>query len=149
MSANVKDDLADIGSDLYLEYIVDHFKNPRNAGTLDPADIRHEGDNPTCGDMIEVFVRLRGDVVEDVRFKGEGCAISQASASLFYETTKGVKLDRILGFNLDTIQGLLGITLRPARVKCGMLPLSALQEGIRKMRAQRRPARPLPGFSPR
>ena len=80
---------------LYRELILDHYKNPRNHGLLDPADAQAEGQNPLCGDEIFVSVRLgEGDVIEEVGFDGRGCAISQAATSMLSDLVKGRTADR-------------------------------------------------------
>ena len=75
--------------DLYRDVILDHNRNPRNFGRLEPADAQADGHNPLCGDRLSVFVRMNGDRIEDLRFEGKGCAISTASASLMTEAVKG------------------------------------------------------------
>ena len=75
--------------DLYRDVILDHNRVPRNFGRLEPADARAEGHNPLCGDRLTLSLRLAGDRIEDVRFEGQGCAISTASASLMTEAVKG------------------------------------------------------------
>src|SRR5580704_1599067 len=75
--------------DLYRDVILDHNRKPRNFGRLDPADAQAEGHNPLCGDRLSVFVRLNDDRVADIKFDGQGCAISKASASLMTEAVKG------------------------------------------------------------
>lgn len=141
------DDLSELGADLYVEQLIDHYKNPRNAGVLQGADIDHDGDNPTCGDMVHVYARVKDNEIQDVRFTGKGCAISQASASILYEELKGKTLDEIKKMNIQTVQELLGITLRPARVKCGDLPLIVIKEGIKEHEARGLRKKPLPGFA--
>lgn len=136
----------DLGSDLYQEMILDHYKNPRNAGSLEPADIHHDGDNPTCGDEVHVFARVKDGKLAEIKFRGRGCAISQASASILYEDLKGKALKDVPGMNVEHVQELLGITLRPARVKCATLGLVALKEGIREYEARGIAKKTLPGF---
>lgn len=143
----LKDDLHELGADLYRELLIDHYKNPRNAGALEPNDFHHDGDNPTCGDMVEVFARVREGKVQEIKFKGKGCAISQASASILYEDVKGKPIDELLGLTVDNVQELLGITLRPARVKCATLPLVVLKEGIKEYQTRGTAKKPLPGFA--
>src|SRR5258708_818773 len=77
----------------YREYILDHYKNPRNFGRLENPDISHEEDNPLCGDVIGMDFRVKDGVIADIRFHGRGCAISQASASLLTERLKGLPLE--------------------------------------------------------
>ena len=76
----------------YREYILDHYKNPRNYGRLEHADVSHEEDNPLCGDVVGMDFRIQDGVIEDIKFHGRGCAISQASASLLTERIKGLSL---------------------------------------------------------
>ncbi len=115
--------------DLYREVILDHYQNPRNYGTLEPADISCEEDNPVCGDHIRLDLRLQGGRVADVRFSGHGCAISQASASMLTEAIQGKTLDEIKAFGKDDLLDLLGIPLGPVRLKCALLSLKVLKAG--------------------
>src|SRR5712691_11847321 len=104
--------------DMYREVILDHFKNPRNKGVLDPHDFSYEDENPLCGDKLRIDVRLGDDRrVKEVAFSGRGCAISQASASMLTETIVGKTLDEIKQLNKDDILELLGIELGPVRLK--------------------------------
>ena len=77
----------------YREYILDHYKNPRNFGRLEGADITHEEENPLCGDVVGIDLKVEDGNIADVRFHGRGCAISQASASLLTERLKGMSLE--------------------------------------------------------
>jgi len=115
--------------DLYREVILDHYQNPRNYGTLEPADISYEEDNPVCGDHIRLDLRLQDGRVTDVRFSGHGCAISQASASMLTEEIQGKTLDELKAFSKDDLLGLLGIPLGPVRIKCALLSLKVLKAG--------------------
>jgi len=115
--------------DLYREVILDHYQNPRNYGTLEPADISYEEDNPVCGDHIRLDLRLQDGRVTDVRFSGHGCAISQASASMLTEEIQGKTLDELKAFSKDDLLSLLGIPLGPVRIKCALLPLKVLKAG--------------------
>ena len=113
----------------YREYILDHYKNPRNYGRLDSPDISHEENNPLCGDVVGMDFRVREGVIEDIRFHGRGCAISQASASLMTERLKGKTLDEARKINKDDVLGELGIEISPARIKCALLSLKVLKVG--------------------
>ena len=130
---------------LYKEIILDHYKRPRNRGELDPHTIRQEGLNPSCGDELELFLLLDGETVSDVKFIGEGCAISQASASMMTQALKGLSVDeaRVLAADFkQMIQGgepserlgdlklLQGISKLHARVKCATLPWVTLTEAL-------------------
>ena len=113
----------------YREYILDHYKNPRNFGRIEAPDITHEEYNPLCGDMVGMDFRLRDGVIEDVMFHGRGCAISQASASLMTERLKGMTLDEARHLSKDDVLEELGIDISPARLKCALLSLKVLKVG--------------------
>ncbi len=113
----------------YREYILDHYKNPRNYGRLEPADITHEEDNPLCGDVIGMDFKVDGGRITDVRFHGRGCAISQASASLLTERLKGLTLEDARKIGKEDVLGELGIEISPARIKCALLALKVLKVG--------------------
>lgn len=116
--------------DLYRELILDHYRNPRNKELLDPADIEYEEDNPVCGDHIHLTLRLdENDTVTQVGWDGEGCAISQASASMLYETLVGKTLEEIRSIDKDELLDMLGIELGPVRLKCALLSLKVLKAG--------------------
>jgi nitrogen fixation NifU-like protein len=124
--------------DLYRDVILDHNRNPRNFGALQAADAQADGHNPLCGDRLTVFLKLRDDRVEDVRFEGKGCAISTASASLMTESVKGKSKDDVQALfervhklltkhdaaadpGLGKLAALSGVREYPARVKCASL----------------------------
>jgi len=113
----------------YREYILDHYKNPRNFGTIEEADISHEELNPLCGDVVGMDLRLEGGVIEDVKFHGRGCAISQASASLLTERLKGMPLEEARKLGKEDVLRDLGIDISPARLKCALLSLKVLKVG--------------------
>ena len=116
--------------DMYREMILDHYRNPRKKGLLSPADIDYEEDNPVCGDHIHLTVQLdENDVVTDVGWDGEGCAISQASASLLYESLIGMSKEEIRHLDKEYILDMLGIELGPVRLKCALLSLKVLKAG--------------------
>jgi len=97
----------------YREYILDHYKNPRNYGRLEHPDISHEEDNPLCGDVVGMDFRIKDGVIDDIRFHGRGCAISQASASLLSERLKGLSLEEAKKINKDDVIGSSGSTSHP------------------------------------
>ncbi|MBL8057797.1 MAG: SUF system NifU family Fe-S cluster assembly protein [Anaerolineales bacterium] len=116
--------------DFYRELILDHYKNPRHKGTLDPHDFSYADENPLCGDQLRIDVRLdEQQRVKEVAFTGRGCAISQASASLLTEKIEGMSLDQIKALTKDDILELLGIELTPVRLKCALLSLKVLKAG--------------------
>jgi|TARA_B100000959_G_C14893997_1_gene587987 nitrogen fixation NifU-like protein len=116
--------------DMYREVILDHYKNPRFKGELDPADISYQDDNPLCGDMIRIDLRVdENNRVVECAFSGQGCAISQASASMLMEDIQGKSLEEIKEYSRDDILDMLGIELGPVRLKCAMLSLKVLKVG--------------------
>jgi len=115
---------------LYREHILDHYANPRNQGTLDDADISCEWDNPVCGDVVRIDLRLENGRVSEARFSGQGCVISMASASMLTEEILGKTVEELKALQDEDMFSILGITLGPARAKCGLLPLQVLQKGL-------------------
>ena len=116
--------------DLYRENILDHYQSPRNHGTLDDPDITYEDDNPLCGDVIRIDIKLDDqDRVSQVAFSGEGCAISQASASMLTEEILGKSLEEVKQLSKEDILEMLGIQLGPVRIKCALLSLKVLKAG--------------------
>ncbi len=120
--------------DLYRENILDHYKNPRNHGTIEGADAVAEGMNPLCGDEVTIYVGFAGDgeTIEDVRFAGRGCAISQASTSMLTELVKGRKAGDVLDFDREELLDEVGIPLTPVRLKCAILGLHTLKVALGK-----------------
>jgi nitrogen fixation NifU-like protein len=114
-------------SDLYREHILDHYRNPRNRGTLDPNDGSFEDTNPLCGDRVRMDIRLDGERISEVAFSGRGCAISQASASILTELVQGQTVQEVRELDKDDLLDELGIPISPARIKCALLPLKVLK----------------------
>ncbi len=119
-----------MSSDIYKDIILDYFRNPRNFGDLENPDVRAKDANPLCGDIIEIQLRIREGKVEDLKFKGKGCAISQAAASMLTEVVKGKTLDEIKMMSKHDILELLGIDPGPTRIKCALLALKVLKLGV-------------------
>jgi len=122
-----------LSSDFYRELILDYYRNPRNFGKLDPHDIDAKDLNPLCGDEIEMQIRVSPDKdkIEEIRFIGKGCAISQASASMLTEMAKGKPLEWVKQLSRDDILKMLGTSdLGPARIKCAMLSVKVLKTGV-------------------
>ena len=118
-----------VDDQFYREFILDHYKNPRNFGRLDGAQISHEEYNPLCGDLVGMDLKVAGNRIEDVKFHGRGCAISQASASLLTERLKGMTLDEARTIGKEDVLDELGIEISPARLKCALLSLKVLKVG--------------------
>jgi nitrogen fixation NifU-like protein len=119
-----------MAENLYREIILDHYRNPRNRGTLDPADYSYEDTNPLCGDEVRIDLRVKDEKVDEVRFSGRGCAISQAAASMLTEMIDGQPLDEVKALTKDDLLDELGVPISPARMKCALLPLKVLKAGI-------------------
>lgn len=116
--------------DMYRDNILDHYKHPRNYGTLKKPDGSAYEYNATCGDRIEMQITIKNNHIDDIKFHGQGCAISQASASMLTESVKGKKKEDIMKLKAGDILDMLGTTLTPSRTKCGVLPLEVLQKAI-------------------
>jgi nitrogen fixation NifU-like protein len=116
---------------LYRDYILDHYKNPRNFGELDPHDREWHDHNPLCGDELGVhlIVDESGKIV-DLRFHGHGCAISQASASIASEELIGMQADDVAALGADWVIDLLGIEISPTRRKCALLSLKVMRGAV-------------------
>jgi nitrogen fixation protein NifU and related proteins len=109
--------------DFYRDFILDHYRNPRNYGHLERPAVWAEDLNPLCGDQIRFELAVDGGVVRDVRFTGKGCAISQASASMLTEAIKGMRLEDVARLSKDVVLENVGIGISPTRMKCAMLGL--------------------------
>jgi nitrogen fixation protein NifU and related proteins len=119
---------------LYREVILDHYKNPRGHGVIDGADAQAEGQNPLCGDEVTIYVSFAGDgdTIEDVKFSGRGCAISQAATSMLTEMVVGRKASEIATLPRDELLDEIGIPLTPIRLKCALLGLGTLKVALHK-----------------
>jgi nitrogen fixation NifU-like protein len=135
--------------ELYRDVILDHNRRPRNFGPLEPCDSHAEGHNPLCGDRLTVWLRLRDDRIEDIRFEGKGCAISTASASLMTEAVRGkdrasvaalyrkvhallTEPDAVPDVTLGKLAALSGVREFPARVKCASLCWHTLNAALER-----------------
>ena len=121
------------GSDMYRQQILDHYKNPRNTGEIEDPTFTHVGENPMCGDEIRMDVVLSEDeeTIEQVAFRGDGCAISQASASMLTSKLQGMTLDELEELDTDDVTEMLGVDISPMRIKCAVLARQVAQDGAR------------------
>ena len=126
---------------MYREVILDHYKNPRGHGVLEHADATAEGQNPLCGDEVSISVKFGddGETIDDVKFEGRGCAISQAATSMLMEMVKGRKASDVATLPKDELLEEVGIPLTPVRLKCAILGL-----GVLKVALHRAKGTPLP-----
>jgi nitrogen fixation protein NifU and related proteins len=119
---------------LYSEVLLDHFRHPRNYGRLPAPDVSYEDFNPLCGDRIRIELKLKQTVVEDARFRGDGCAISMAAASLLTELIVDADIKEVEAISDDRLISALESDIKPSRVQCALLPLEALRAGLRGYR---------------
>jgi nitrogen fixation NifU-like protein len=138
---------------LYQQLILDHYKRPRNRGELDRPTVEVHMRNPSCGDEVKLQLRVEDGVIEDLKFLGEGCSISQASISMMTSLLKGKRVDEAIGVaerftrmmhgdpeaakdrSLKDLRALEGVSKFPVRVKCALLGFDALQEAVKRSRA--------------
>ncbi|MDQ0430338.1 nitrogen fixation NifU-like protein [Planomicrobium stackebrandtii] len=132
---------------LYRRVIMDHYKTPRNKGTIEDNSVNIEMNNPTCGDRIHLTLQVEDGIVKDAKFDGEGCSISMASASMMTQAVKGQEIDTALklsgifsdmmlgkdyddSIDLGDIEALQGVSQFPARIKCATLAWKAMEKGV-------------------
>ena len=113
-----------------LEFILDHYKNPRNFGTIDDADFSYEEGIPSCGDVIRLDIKIKDDILEDIKFSGTGCAISQASVSILTENVAGKQIGDIISLTDHDMLEALGGQVSPIRFKCALLGLTVLKKAL-------------------
>lgn len=133
---------------LYRQVIMDHYKHPRNRGFVEGDALTVDMNNPTCGDRIQLQLKIDDGIVTDAKFDGEGCSISMSSASMMTQAVKGKEVDQALKmsqlfsqmmlgedvdteeFDLEDIEALQGVTKFPARIKCATLAWKAMEKGV-------------------
>ncbi len=127
---------------LYREVILDHYKNPRGHGVIEHADAEAEGQNPLCGDEVSIYVAFGedGETIDDVKFSGRGCAISQAATSMLMEMVSGRTATEVAGLDKDELLAEIGVPLTPVRLKCAMLGLTTLKVALHKAKGTPLPA---------
>ena len=125
---------------LYSDILLDHFRHPRNYGSLSSPDISNEQFNPLCGDRIRIELKLEHSKVNEARFKGDACAISTAAASLLTELLLGQDVKELNNIPDARLISALESEIQPARLQCALLPLHALREGLKDYKPQHRPS---------
>lgn len=116
--------------EIYRENILEHYRHPRNHGTIEQPDITYEDANPLCGDVLRMDFKVRDGRIEQVRFSGHGCSISQASASMLCERIEGMPLEEAKTISREDVLEMLGIELGPVRLKCALLALKTMKAGL-------------------
>ncbi|MCL6573509.1 MAG: SUF system NifU family Fe-S cluster assembly protein [Bacillus sp. (in: Bacteria)] len=138
---------------LYRRVIMDHYKNPRNRGIIEDGSLTIDMNNPTCGDRIQLTIKVDDGIVSNARFDGEGCSISMSSASMMTQAIKGMKIEEALNLStvfsemmlgkdydddidLGDIEALQGVSKFPARIKCATLAWKAMEKGLKEEEQQ-------------
>lgn len=120
----------DLAEDLYREELMEHYHNPKNRGRIENADVKYYDHNPVCGDEVEIFLTIKDGVIQEAKFDGHGCAISQAAASILTENLKGKTTTEVLKLSNDDMLEMLPIEITNLRIKCALLTLMAVKKGI-------------------
>lgn len=118
--------------DLYREHILDHYKNPRNHGSIAEADVSVEGTNPLCGDELHLDLKVVDGRIAEIKFHGRGCSISQAATSMMTELVEGRTIEEAAALTRADIEEEMGIPLSPVRLKCALLGLSTLRVALNR-----------------
>lgn len=124
---------------MYQETLLDYYRNPRNKGYIVQPDFTSQLYNPSCGDKVSFEGKIQKNAIDAIAFQGHGCVISLATASMLAEHVNGKSIDDIHALTPECILSLIGISLGPTRLKCALLPLQALQEGIAQYQAKATP----------
>ena len=116
--------------DLYRDYILDHYKRPRNFGELPEPDLEAHDHNPLCGDELGVEIKVEDGKIAELRFHGQGCAISQAAASIASDEYVGMPVEEVGKLDADWVLDLLGIPISATRRKCALLNLKVMRGAV-------------------
>jgi|TARA_B100001971_G_C18221758_1_gene557668 nitrogen fixation NifU-like protein len=130
MSENMDPSFA--GEGMYKENILDHYKNPHNKGEIKDAEIKFKENNPLCGDVISINMKLKDNKIDEIKFEGTGCAISQSAMSMLTDEIKGKCLQEVKSMTSENIVKMLGIEIGSVRIKCAVLGLVAVKNGIKE-----------------
>ncbi len=122
-----------MNEDIYMDFILENYKNPKNYGKIENPTSHSHGSNPLCGDEIFIYLKIEENKIADIKFMGKGCAISQASASILTEMVKGKDIDYAKNLKDEDLLKELGIKLSPVRLKCALLSLWTLRDAISKI----------------
>lgn len=127
----------DLAEDMYREELLEYCRNPLNYGKLDRPSVKYHDFNPVCGDEVEVYLKIKNRKLDDVRFIGKGCAISQAAASLVTENVKKKNLREIRAMTKEEMLELLPVEVSNLRIKCALLTMKAIQKALVKYKEAR------------
>lgn len=119
-----------MNSEIYRETILEHYANPVNAGDIPDADATARDFNPSCGDVVEIQAKFSDGIVKDIKFRGEGCAISQSSVDILLDIVKNKTIAEVENFTTEDFLEILGIELSPLRLKCALLGLNTLKTAV-------------------
>ncbi len=119
-------------NNIYREQLMEHYKHPQNRGKMNDATVEVTENNPLCGDVIDMQLKVDGDIIQDVMFDGSACAVTVAASSVLTEAVKGLSLRQAKKMTKEELIKLLGVELTTSRVKCASLPLEALHNLIQK-----------------
>ena len=119
-----------MNSEIYREMILEHYKNPTNAGVVPDASVISKDYNSSCGDVIEIQIKFSDNVIEDIKFQGQGCAISQSSTDILIDLVKDKNVQEIKDFTSEEFVRNLGIELSPLRLNCALLGLKTLKIAV-------------------
>ena len=119
-----------------LEYLLDHYQNPRNHGKIEDADVHLQGGHSGCADVVTIYLKLDGDRIGQISFEGEGCTISQASTSILTEELKGKSLTEVENMDYNLISDLIGEELVKNRPRCATLGLDTVKAALQEYRRQ-------------
>ena len=121
----------------YIEFLLDHYQNPRNKGRIEDADVVVSGGNPGCGDVVTLYIKKgEGGSIERVQFEGEGCTISQAGTSIIAEMADGSPVAQFEEMGYEEIVELMGKDVVMSRVRCATVGLGTLKAGLKELRAK-------------
>jgi nitrogen fixation NifU-like protein len=121
-----------VDDEFYREVILDHYRSPRNHGALEQPDATAEGQNPLCGDELSIDLAVSDGRIDAIRFRGHGCAISQASTSMLTEVVQGRTVEEVAAMEREDVTDLVGIPLSPVRLKCALLGLGVLKVALHR-----------------
>ncbi len=126
--------MSDLDRQEQIEFMLDHYQNPHNHGELEDADAHFQGGNPGCGDIVTMYLKMDGDRIADVSFTGEGCTISQATASVLTDELKGMTVQEVEELGYPFISDLMGDEVVKMRPRCATVGLEAAKSALKEYR---------------